>query len=218
MTKRPNHRLTKRINVFFLAVNVFLCSKGGVRAGQTSLSGPIRSPQLHVIADASQSNPLIAMSQKRCLPTPIGNAANAFRTVLKGRGLLCQIDTLRLLKGCRRLEGIMKEVGQTQSARLIGSNIQKIEKAYKSIPPRRRGTVIEILEYEKELGIHGQDGVLADPSAAIGLLWIRRSLAFQYRMYELLLRNPKMSGEDVALKAYAQELEPYHATTLPNST
>lgn len=212
MMLRLSDGLTQRLRVSLIVLSVFLCTPG-VRAGRTLLAGPT-TPQLHVIADASQNNPLLAMSQKRCLPTPIGNAANAFKSVLKGHGLLCQIDTIRLLKGCQRLEGIMKEIGQTQSARLIGSNIQKIEKAYKDIPPRRRGTVIEILEYEKELGIHGKDGMLADPSAAVGLLWIRRSLAFQYSMYDLLLRHPRMSGVDVALKAYAQELEPYHGNNL----
>ena len=40
------------------------------------------------------------------------------------------------------------------------------------------GTAREVLEAEKASGVHRAGGVLADPSAAISLLWMRRSLQF----------------------------------------
>ena len=35
-----------------------------------------------------------------------------------------------------------------------------------------------LLELERESGIHGRGGVLADPSAAMAILWLRRSMDF----------------------------------------
>ena len=35
-----------------------------------------------------------------------------------------------------------------------------------------------LLELERDSGIHGAGGVLADPSAAMAILWLRRSMDF----------------------------------------
>ena len=35
-----------------------------------------------------------------------------------------------------------------------------------------------LLELERDSGIHGRGGVLADPSAAMAILWLRRSMDF----------------------------------------
>ena len=99
-------------------------------------------PPSHVIADAHR-NPLIAISQKRCLPTRVGQLARVFKPVLRGNGILCQLDTKKLLEACRHLEGAMKDIGQKQSARVIKANIDKVEAAYRKMPKKRRGTVLE---------------------------------------------------------------------------
>jgi hypothetical protein len=70
-----------------------------------------------------------------------------------------------------------------------------------------------LLEYEKAMGIHGPHGTLKDPSAAIGILWIRRSLSFQSRMYTSLL-EPGTDPKDATLTAYRSELQPYHGWAL----
>ena len=35
-----------------------------------------------------------------------------------------------------------------------------------------------LLELERDSGIHGAGGMLADPSAAMAILWLRRSMDF----------------------------------------
>ena len=145
--------------------------------------------------------------------TRVGELAKAFEHVLKGRGLTCDVDTLRFLRACRKFEFLMREIGQRQAAKDMEGNIQKVLVVYYVAPPHRRKTVSQLLEYEKSMGIHRPYGHLKDPSAAMGLLWIRRSLSFQARMYTLLL-EPDKDPSEAALVAYRSELEPYHGWAL----
>ena len=65
-------------------------------------------------------------------------------------------------------------------------------------------------------GIHRPNGLLCDPSAAIALLWMRRTLQFLSRCLRGLLdRDANMT--DVAAYAYRVELEPFHGWLLKNS-
>ena len=51
-----------------------------------------------------------------------------------------------------------------------------------------------LLAAEAESGIHKAGGVLADPSAAMGLLWVRRGLQFWARVFELEAKRLMASG------------------------
>jgi hypothetical protein len=145
--------------------------------------------------------------------TRIGELAKYFEpVVLKGRGIRSDIDTLRLVRACRRFESLMKDIGERQIAKDMKGNIEKVLAQYQQTPPHRRRTISALLEYEKSMGIHGPHGTLKDPSAAVGILWIRRSLSFQSRMYESLLQ-PGMDPKDATMTAY-QELKPYHGWAL----
>lgn len=106
-----------------------------------------------------------------------------------------EIETEKLLKAIRKLKDSMNAVGQDRNAAEIERNLQKIQSLYRIAPKSRRETLRSLLEYEKELGVHGPDGRLKDPSGAMGLLWIRRSLAFQERMYSLILDNAMKTNE-----------------------
>jgi hypothetical protein len=145
--------------------------------------------------------------------TRIGELAKYFEPVLKGRGIKSDIDTLRLLRACRRFESLMKDIGERQIAKDMENNIEKVLALYQQTPPHRRRTISALLEYEKAMGIHGPHGTLKDPSAAIGILWIRRSLSFQSRMYKSLL-EPGTEPKDATMTAYRSELQPYHGWAL----
>lgn len=125
-----------------------------------------------------------------------------------------EIKTEKLLDACRTLEDSMVALGQDRNAAEIARNIRKVEALHQMAPPGRRETLRSLLEYEKELGVHGPNGKLKDASGAMGLLWIRRSLAFQERMYSQLLENPVRPPHEVALEAYRDTLEPYHGWAL----
>jgi hypothetical protein len=146
--------------------------------------------------------------------TRIGELAKYFEPVLKkGHGKRSDIDTLRLLQACRRFESLMKDIGERQVAKDMEGNIEKVLALYQQTPPHRRRTISALLEYEKAMGIHGPHGNLKDPSAAVGILWIRRSLSFQSRMYTSLL-EPGMEPKDATMTAYQSELQPYHGWAL----
>jgi len=125
-----------------------------------------------------------------------------------------EIETEKLIEACRELKASMVAVGQDRNAAEIDRNLKKVEALHRMAPRGRRETLRALLEYEKELGVHGQDGRLKDPSAAIGLLWIRRSLAFQERMYTYVLDGPVAPTNEAALKAYRETLEPFHGKAL----
>lgn len=79
--------------------------------------------------------------------------------------------------------------------------------------------LIEILTAEVAKGIHKSGGKLADPSAAMGLLWVRRGLAFWARMFGLEAARIAKTGEldggpgtfrDQVQMAYKEVIDPFH--------
>lgn len=130
------------------------------------------------------------------------------------------IGTAQLLKALRAHLELMRSCGTALClvAKDLESNLTKVEAVYKRSPKECK-TLISLLELERESDIH--DGnVLQEKSAAMGLLWIRRSLAFQSHLFELAL-VPSENGEpqrehpkDAAYDAYDEHLSPYHGWML----
>ena len=74
-----------------------------------------------------------------------------------------------------------------------------------------------LLEAERATGIHKAGGVLADPSAAIALVWMRRSLDFQNSILENFNSDRAASCVAIAKDAYKAHLESYHNFWLKNT-
>lgn len=144
--------------------------------------------------------------------TPMGFLADEFEGVLDGN----EIVLPKLLRACYKLEETMRSLGQTSSANDFHSNVEKVEKLLQQAPADRRHTMYALLSYEKSLGIHppreGSKRRLRDPSAAMGLLWIERSLSFNHAMYSEVLRQAE--PVKAAMNAYQTVLEPFHSWTL----
>jgi hypothetical protein len=97
-------------------------------------------------------------------------------------------------------------------AKDLEGNLAKVQTLFDE-SPRECETLRSLLEHERQLDIH--DGnVLQDPSAAIGLLWIRRSLAFQSHLFEALCPSDGQHPKDAAYEAYGVHLSPYHGWML----
>ncbi|KAL7495880.1 hypothetical protein ACHAWT_004213 [Skeletonema menzelii] len=143
----------------------------------------------------------------------------AFQNVLNGN----DIDTSQLLKACRAHLKLMKSGGA--SLRLVAkdleSNLLKAETPFMKAPKQGK-TLYSLLESERHSGIHEEGNLLANESAAMGLLWIRRSLAFQLDLFESSLvsekgKDPDQEGphpRDAAYEAYAKHLSPFHGWAL----
>lgn len=97
-------------------------------------------------------------------------------------------------------------------AKDLESNLQKAEKPFKKSPKQGK-TLSSLLESEREAGIH-QGNVLKEQSAAMGLLWIRRSLSFQLDLYSSLIAQNGPHPRDAAYEAYTKHLSPFHGWAL----
>jgi hypothetical protein len=130
------------------------------------------------------------------------------------------IDADRLLGAAERYAVEMRRIGQAQSARDMEGNVRKARDLLLALPsPDLKHDLRKLLQYEKSLGIHAPHGHIYDPSGAVGFLWIRRSLSYQHRFFDLVLNHPThhhhgMNPPDAALRAYRSELQPYHGWAL----
>lgn len=140
----------------------------------------------------------------------LDEVCHTFSSVLRSGN---EVDTAQLLKACRAHLAFMKSGGS--SLRLVAkdleANVQKAEKVFKKSPKDGK-CLSSLLALEKERGIHNGNE-LQEKSAAMGLLWIRRSLAFQLDLYSSLiydLEHPR----DAAYNAYSKHLSPFHGWAL----
>jgi hypothetical protein len=146
------------------------------------------------------------------------------------------VDAGRLLRAIRAHLDLMRSVGGSALclvARDLENNLRKAEAVYYGSPGKFR-TLSSLLEHEKDErpGLHN-GSCLGEASAAMGLLWIRRSLAFQSHLFESLIpspaddmRSPSGGGDgettggggrhprDAAHEAYQLHLAPYHGWML----
>lgn len=119
----------------------------------------------------------------------------------------------RLLSACERLEGTMRRIGFNQGAKDIGGNIRKIRQLYSMAPPSQRDSMPDLLRYEMEMGVHDDsNGVrrIKDPSAAMGFLWLGRTLNYQNDMFRLMI-DENEEPYHAARRAYDQDLKPHHS-------
>ena len=76
----------------------------------------------------------------------------------------------------------------------VHANMRKVEQFFDLAPARYR-SMRALLEAETASGMHQPGGLLTDPSAAMGLLWARRGLAFWVLVYKDRLERPEASSD-----------------------
>jgi hypothetical protein len=175
----------------------------------------------------------------RPIPNRIALLASSFESVLhksstSGTYTNREIDTVRLLRAGWKLENILRLSGQRQMAKDVESYLLSIESLYYSAPAISRRTLRRLLQYEKSKGHNHRSGNTSSsslssyppsaslsvssssstsPSAAWSLLWLRRTISYQYKYYTMLLQH-QMEPIDAALSAYTSELAPYHSSEM----
>lgn len=93
------------------------------------------------------------------------------------------------------------------------SNVGKVRRVLARYGPQRVATVRALLEAEKASGVHRPGPILADPSAAMALLWMRRTIQY----YIGVMRGATDTSNTLPSKcraAYASILEPFHGWLL----
>lgn len=146
--------------------------------------------------------------QSSHLDEVIRSFARAFATKCPGGR---EIDATQLLLACRAHLELMRVGGSALClvAKDLENNLRKAESVFaqysstfSSSSPNNNNcsnsnsnnellTLTSLLEYERNTpGIHNGN-ILGENSAAMGLLWIRRSLAFQSHLFESLIPSPR---------------------------
>lgn len=139
----------------------------------------------------------------------LDEVCHTFASVQRGN----HVDTAQLLKACRAHLTLMKSGGAALRlvAKDLEGNVQKAERAFKKNHKDGK-SLSSLLEIERESGIHNGNE-LHEKSAAMGLLWIRRSLAFQLDLYNSLIHGG-VHPRDAAYDAYWEHLSPFHGWAL----
>lgn len=114
-----------------------------------------------------------------------------------------------LLSACEGLEATMRRVGFVKGASDINTNLSKIKAVYYQVAPDKRDSMPELLHYEKKLGIHANTKAIKDTSATMGLLWLGRSLNYQYDMFQELLVEESVQPYEAAYCAYERNMKPH---------
>lgn len=113
-----------------------------------------------------------------------------------------------LLSACDRLQETMYKIGFSQGAKDIGGNIRKIRNIYNSASSSQRDSMPALLRYEMGTGVHARG--IKDPSAAMGFIWLGRTLNYQYDMFRLMLDEHE-EPYCAARRAYDQDLKPHQS-------
>lgn len=146
--------------------------------------------------------------------TQLQQVADSFESILEATGPSYEnnIPVDPLLDACRTLSKVLQQTGPKAVARDFDNNIKKIEAVLHQTNVR---TVSSLLQLERDSGVHrvGSSTLyLHEQSGAMGLLWVRRTLAFQSDFYERLLDG--FDPTDAIHHAYQQQLKPYHGWAL----
>lgn len=154
--------------------------------------------------------PRVSSSKLDLRSSKLDEVIRTFAKVFDGK----TIDTAKLLKAIRAHLELMKSCGASLclAAKDLEGNLRKAETLFKKSPKECK-TLASLLELERSSDIHNGNA-LQDPSAAMGLLWIRRSLAFQSQLYESLVPADGQHPKDAAYEAYNDHLSPFHGWML----
>lgn len=147
---------------------------------------------------------------KRESTKKLDDVLREFKSVLSGS----EVDTAQLLKACRAHVILMKSGGVALKvvAKDMETNLNKAESLFKKMPQEGK-YLASLLEKEREKGVHDGNR-LRNESAAMGLLWVRRSLAFQLDLYAAVISAHGRHPKAAAMDAYDKTLAPYHGWLL----
>lgn len=119
----------------------------------------------------------------------------------------------KLLSAFKGMKQFMEDTGMSQVARTMATNIAKLEALYQRAPAQQRDSLLALLSYEIDSGVHAHDGkagnvIMNDRSGAMGLMWLGRNLSYQSFMYHLMLNEGKEPLQAAQL-AFQRDLQPH---------
>ena len=212
--------------VLLVVTVLAVAAAGGLRAARdASDAGLYKS--LHALAggeDAPHHNAPhrlvpVVRAFSSCLTANVHSPKSAMSWRAHSTKQRIDVDVGRLLDACDEFLALQRVMGVAMAApaRYFEANIQSVREGWRPDKTTGEMTMRELLEAEARTGIHKAGGVLKDPSAACGLLWLRRTIAFHSTLFgDVAASDPNdtLSPRNAALHAYAVELEPFHGSLL----
>ena len=150
---------------------------------------------------------------------PLRRSAAAFNECRQGS----DIDLPRFLRAAKQYCELAAQFGRfaVPSASEVRRCIEKIEQAAHKLEGSgsrtHYKTMRALLQAEVALGLHKPGGQLEDPSAAMGLLWTRRGLAFWMEVFQMQVKQSASLKEQMG-KAYDRTLSNFHGFISRRST
>ncbi len=153
-----------------------------------------------------------AVNERRRPCRQLQQLSRAFERVWDGQ----ELHSIRLLEACQLFVTVLETTGPQAVKRDFVGNFCKaqnlISHAKTSSFQVDHSSLRDLLVFERDtLKIH-KGKQLKDPSGAVGLLWMRRSLEFQTVLYLGLVQGK--GSKEAAITAYETRLQPYHGPVL----
>ncbi|KAL3921372.1 MAG: hypothetical protein SGPRY_004926, partial [Prymnesium sp.] len=139
------------------------------------------------------------------------------------------VDVQKFMDACRWYgEQILTRMGPFTmiTVREIHANMDKVKHTFQLDPEKHR-SMRALLEAECSSNMHQPGGILADPSAAMGMLWARRGLMFWVCLFHKHMDNgekrlaaggqPQLSLHTTVLNAYEEALAPFNGWVSRNT-
>jgi len=186
--------------------------KSGLDKVGSKIQSDVTVIQITIVEEWSKISSVVRLPsrRRRLRADKLDNVCTNFSAVMTGG----EIDTAQLLKACRAHLALVKSGGRALSlvAKDLECNVNKAEHVLKQ--SRSGGALSSLLQDERDAGAHN-GSELHEDSAAMGLLWIRRSLAFQCDLYsDIAQPGSSQPPKHAAYRAYVKHLAPFHGWML----
>lgn len=114
----------------------------------------------------------------------------------------------KLLNAMNKMEEHMRKVGMIQGANDVANNIEKVTRLYSRAPSDTRDSMLALLRWEIEQGVHGRRQKINGMSAAMGLKWLGHNIRYQYEVYTCVLEGD-LEPVEAATQAFDQHVRPH---------
>jgi hypothetical protein len=114
----------------------------------------------------------------------------------------------KLLNAMNKMEEHMRRVGMIQGANDVANNIEKVKRLYNRAPSDIRDSMLALLRWEMEQGVHGRRQKMNGMSAAMGLKWLGHNIRYQYEVYTFVLEG-NLEPVEAATQAFDQHVRPH---------
>ncbi|EJK62472.1 hypothetical protein THAOC_16919 [Thalassiosira oceanica] len=214
--RRPHRTHDDGISKKIARRNPFMNLRGGAVTTLDKVGSRIQSDvtaiQITIVEEWGKISSAVRLPsrRRRLHADKLDDVCTNFSAVMTGG----EIDTAQLIKACRAHLSLVKSGGRALGlvAKDLECNVNKAEHVFKQ--SRGGGTLSSLLRNERDAGAHN-GSELHEDSAAMGLLWIRRSLAFQCDLYsEIAQPGSSQPPKHAACRSYVKHLAPFHGWML----